>query len=269
MTPTPDTARSLSTPGRLPTPAVVAGSEPFTADGGPHGALVLHGFTGDGTSVRPLSDALAAAGFAVEQPLLPGHGTDVADLYDARWEHWYGAAEAAYDQHRRAQADRIVVVGLSMGGALASVLAADHPEISGIAVINPAVKVNPEMRATVDELLSAGGTEIPGIGSDIAAPDVEESAYADTPLAPLLSLFDAAERFGPRIGEITCPALVLTSREDHVVPPTDSEHLVAHLGGPVEHVWLERSYHVATLDHDRDVIRDAVVDFAQKVTAGD
>ena len=64
-----------------------------------------------------------------------------------------------------------------------------------------------------------------------------------------------------RYGELTMPLLLLTSREDHVVAPADSEFLAEHYGGPVDHRWLERSYHVATQDFDRDVINVAAVEF--------
>ncbi|MCA1691284.1 MAG: carboxylesterase, partial [Actinobacteria bacterium] len=62
----------------------------------PDGALVLHGLTGTLQSVRGLADAFARAGFAVEAPLLPGHGTTVEELEHTDWEDWLGAARAAY-----------------------------------------------------------------------------------------------------------------------------------------------------------------------------
>jgi len=68
-------------------------------------------------------------------------------------------------------------------------------------------------------------------------------------------------------GELHQPLLVFTSRQDHTVEPAQSDYLAAHYGGPVDHRWLERSYHVATQDFDRDIIDVAAVDFARKVTA--
>ena len=59
---------------------VLPGAEPFSAPGGPHGALVVHGFTGTPQSMRGLAQAFARAGYAVELPLLPGHGTTVDDM---------------------------------------------------------------------------------------------------------------------------------------------------------------------------------------------
>ena len=70
-----------------------------------------------------------------------------------------------------------------------------------------------------------------------------------------------------RYGELTMPLLLFTSRQDHVVEPNHSEHLAGTYGGDVDHRWLERSYHVATLDHDRDDITAAAVAFALERTA--
>ncbi len=70
------------------TAPIIPGAEPWSAPGGSNGVLVLHGFTGNPQSMRPLAEALAAAGFTVELPLLPGHGTAVEDMVPTRWEDW-------------------------------------------------------------------------------------------------------------------------------------------------------------------------------------
>ena len=59
------------------TEPLLPGAEPWSAAGGPAGALCLHGFTGNPSSMRGLAEAFAAAGFSVELPRLPGHGTTV------------------------------------------------------------------------------------------------------------------------------------------------------------------------------------------------
>ena len=110
---------------------------------------------------------------------------------------------------------------------------------------------------------------MPGIGSDIADPDAKEDAYEGTPLAPLLSLAD--EGLAPLPAEypsMTMPLLLLTSPQDHVVDPAQSDFLAGAYGGPVERVSLTRSYHVATQDYDKDLIFDSAVAFAQRVTGG-
>ena len=117
-------------------------------------------------------------------------------------------------------------------------------------------------------MIDEGNEVMPGIGGDIADPDVVESAYQGTPLRPLLSFqVDGLAPMADRYGELTMPALVITSRQDHVVEPAQSEHLAATLGGRVEHVWLDRSYHVATQDYDRDRIVQMVATFVKRVAS--
>src|SRR5438067_3818811 len=110
---------------------VLPGAEPFSAPGGPHGALVLHGFTGSPQSMRGLATAFAEAGFTVELPRLPGHGTSLDDMLTTGWADWSGWAEQAY-QDLAGRCERVVVAGLSMGGTLTAWLAANHPEVAGI-----------------------------------------------------------------------------------------------------------------------------------------
>jgi len=253
-----------------PTADVLPGAEPYSSEGGgPHGALVLHGFTGNPNSVKGVARALAAAGFAVECPRLPGHGTRIEDMLDTTWSDWSGAAEAALARLRGRLGDgaRIVVTGLSMGGTLTAWLASRHPDVAGIALVNGAAEPTGEMRQLVVDAIADGTEVFPGIGSDIADPDSQESAYGGTPLRALLTLLDAVDALQPDLGRITCPVLLLTSPQDHVVPPSNSDHLAASVAGPVERITLERSYHVATLDYDRELVEERIVDFAAKVTA--
>jgi len=242
------------------------GAEPFSADGGPHGALVIHGFTGNPFSIRPVASALAQAGLTVTAPRLPGHGTSVEDMVDTRWEDWSAAAEAAY-LDLAARCDRVAVVGLSMGGTLTSWLGERHPEVAGLVLINPLVRSIPaDQLEAVKGLVEAGETRMDAIGSDIAQPDTKELSYDQTPLEPLLSLLDAAAKVGKDLGTIACPVLLLSSREDHVVDPANGDDVAAALGDRCERVWLERSFHVATLDFDREEIEKRSTEFVLRVT---
>ena len=81
------------------TAPILPGAEPWSAAGGSHGVLVLHGFTGNPQSMRPLAEACAAAGFTVELPLLPGHGTAVEDMVPTRWEDWSARRRGASSGH--------------------------------------------------------------------------------------------------------------------------------------------------------------------------
>ena len=182
--------------------------------------LVLHGFTGNPSSMRGLAEAMAGAGFHVELPRLPGHGTTVEDMMTTGWADWAGEAEAAYARLAE-RTEHVVVAGLSMGGSLDAV---DRPwptrRSPALVVRQPgdAAAAARRARPSLDEVLAAGTDVMPGIGSDIADPDAHESAYEGMPLRPLLSfLDDGLAPIEDRYGELTMPLLLLTSREDHVV----------------------------------------------------
>jgi carboxylesterase len=244
------------------------GCEPWSAEGGSNGVLVLHGFTGNPQSMRPLAQAFAAAGFTVDLPLLPGHGTAVEDMIPTRWDDWSGAAEAHF-QALAARCDRVLVAGLSMGGALTCWLAERHPHLPGIVLVNPMVQAPAvELIEGGQALLDAGVATIDGIGSDIKKEGPVEAAYPGTPLAAGLSLFEAVADIGAHLGDIHCPVLLFSSREDHVVDPVNGDVLETAVRGPVERIVLEDSYHVATLDNDAPRIEARAVEFALAVLGG-
>jgi carboxylesterase len=252
------------------TAPLIPGADPWThaADSSSApGALVLHGFTGNPGSMRGLAEAFAAAGFHVEMPLLPGHGTSVEDMLPTTWADWLGEAEAGLQRLER-RCERVVVAGLSMGGALTLRLGADHRSICGLITVNPATQPQaPEVVAILQAMLDDGTDLIPGIGSDIADPDAHESAYGGTPVRALLSLVnDGLAPLAETYASATVPLLLLNSPQDHVVDPAQAEFLAANWGGPLERVTLERSYHVATQDYDKDLIFESSVTFARRVT---
>jgi carboxylesterase len=154
-----------------------------------------------------------------------------------------------------------------MGGALTLRVGADHPEVLGLVCVNPATQPQPpEVVAMVQGMLDAGTEVIPGIGSDIADPEVKESAYEGTPVRCLLSLVnDGLAPLAQHYPSITMPLLLLTSPNDHVVEPAQADYLQANYGGPVERVLLERSYHVATQDYDKHLIFERTVEFARRL----
>jgi carboxylesterase len=233
------------------------------------GVLVLHGFTGNPSSMRGLADAMVALGHHVEMPRLPGHGTTIEDMLDTTWADWTGEVAAAHAR-LTGRVDRIVVMGLSMGGSLTLWSGLTLPGVVGLVCVNPATVAQP---APVIDMLSemvADGTEIaPAIGGDIADPDAVEIAYDGVPLRAMLSLMnDGLIPMSDRYGELTMPLLLITSRQDHVVEPASSDYLAANYGGEVDHVWLERSYHVATQDYDAAEINRRAGEFVARVTAG-
>lgn len=248
---------------------VIAGCEPVShRGGGAVGVVIVHGFTGSPYSVRAITEAMIAADHHVETPRLAGHGTTVDDLLAYRWDDWVDDVETARAE-LASRVDHVVVIGQSMGGSLALALALARPELAGVVCINPLTRArDAALVEMIDELLADGFEVAPGEGSDIADPDAHDISYDGTPLRPIRSvLVDGVAPISDRYGQATMPLRLFTSRHDHVVEPADSEHLAATWGGLVEHTWLERSYHVATVDFDRSVVADGTVAFVAAVTS--
>jgi carboxylesterase len=240
---------------------VMAGCEPFSATGSRQGVLVLHGFTGNPQSMRPLAEVLADAGYSVELPRLPGHGTSLEDMMTTSWDDWSATAADSYDE-LDARCDQVAIAGLSMGGALACSVAESRLNVAGLVLINPLVKAPPrEMLDGLDQLIDSGVETIDAIGSDIKKDGSKEFSYPATPLRSAKSLFAGVEGVHKGLSLITAPILLLSSREDHVVTSDNGDELERSSGGAVERVWLEDSYHVATLDNDAGLIESLSLGF--------
>ena len=86
---TPDIHAPLSVPGR-----------PELTGDRRIGVLLSHGFSGSPESMRPWGEHLAGLGYAVEVPLLPGHGTTWEDANTTTYTDWYGEVQRVFDQLR-------------------------------------------------------------------------------------------------------------------------------------------------------------------------
>jgi carboxylesterase len=227
---------------------VQPGAEPFSADGGPVGVLVCHGFTGSPRTVRPWAEYLAEAGLTVRAPRLPGHGTTWQDLNRTGWQDWYGAVEGAFDE-LNGRCEQVFVVGLSMGACLAFRLAqVKSGAVSGLVVVNPSLA--PDTRLfLLAPLLKHVIPSLPGIAGDINKPGGDEGGYTRVPVRAASSLPALWKLTTRHLSEVTQPVLVYRSTVDHVVGPASMRVLKAAL--PAAEVRpLPNSYHVATLDND-------------------
>ncbi|MBB5933445.1 alpha/beta hydrolase [Streptomyces zagrosensis] len=230
------------------------GAEPFHHIGGAVGVLVCHGFTGSPQSVRPWAESLAERGHTVSLPLLPGHGTRWQDLAVTGWQDWY--AEVDRELHRLAKrCEQVFVCGLSMGGALALRLAARHGDtVRGLVLVNPANKVH-DVAARALPVVRHLVPSTKGIASDIAKPGSQEYGYDRVPLHAAHSLRQLFQQVDADLPRVTQPLLLLHSPQDHVVPPVDSARILGRVASTdITERLLERSYHVATLDYDADLI---------------
>jgi carboxylesterase len=245
---------------------VQPGCEPFAFEGGPVGALMVHGFTGSPFSMRPWGEHLAAAGLSVLGPRLPGHGTRWQEMNLTRWQDWYGEVERGFDT-LRGKCDQVFVMGLSMGGTLSLRLAEEKgDDLAGVVTVNASL-LTEQKAARLLPVLSKVVPSVKAIGDDIKKPGVTENAYDRTPLRAAASLAHLWTLVRADLGRITQPMLVFRSAVDHVVEPASGALLMASVSsGDVREVLLEDSYHVATLDNDAPLIFEQSLEFVRAHT---
>ncbi len=213
--------------------------------------MVVHGLGGTPGSVRPLTEALTTAGYAVIAPLLPGHGTSADDLAAYGWRDWLTAVEGAVDE-LAATVDRIVIVGQSMGGTVALQLSAVRHEVSGVATINAlALPADPDATEHLEYLLGRGRMMQRAADPDIRDPDAVDDSYSELPIRALLEMATGAHQVHDLLGDIAVDVFVVSSDHDGVVDPANSDAIAHRVRGPVTRLRLPNSGHVAALDLER------------------
>jgi carboxylesterase len=260
--------QNLHVPNDANTEPLSVPARPELTGGRKIGVLLSHGFTGSPASMKPWARHLAEQGYAVEVPLLPGHGTTWQELNTKRFSDFYAEVSATFDK-LRAENDAVVLAGLSMGATLMLRLAVDRgDQVAGVVIVNAAVgtrRFDVKLLPVLKHLVPG----FPAIANDIKKPGGEEYAYSKTPLKAIHSLFQAFPVLIADLPRITAPVLYFHSLDDHVVDSFSVETISRQLAGheDFEVRDLLESYHVATLDNDAPQIFDESAKFIERVTA--
>ena len=240
------------------------GAEEFSLGSGPTGALLIHGFTGSPRSMRELGEYLADKGLSVRGVRLPGHGTSWEELNLKKTEDWVQAVDAEFLDFASGH-EEVFVVGLSFGGALALDLAVRRPDrIKGVVTLAPFLLSKDPLRVAapiVGRLLKS----FPGVGNDICEPGQDELCYDRLPLKAVPHVLKFVARVRGLLPSLQVPILTMHGRQDHTAPSEASELIMEKAGSTdKELVWLERSYHVVTMDHDRQEVFERTFNFIKE-----
>ena len=244
------------------------GAEEFSLGTGRTGALLIHGFTGSPYSMRGLGEYLAENGLSVRGVRLPGHGTSWEDLNLKTADDWVQALDGEFRDFASAH-DEVFLVGLSFGATLSLDLAVRRPDrVAGVVALAPFLMSKDPLRVAapfVGRLLKS----FPGIGNDICEPGQDELCYDRLPLKAAPHVLKVAARVRGLLPSLQVPILTMHGRQDHTAPPQGSELIMEKAASEdKELVWLERSYHVVTLDYDRQEVFERTLRFIKERSAG-
>jgi carboxylesterase len=237
-------------------------------------ALLIHGLTGTPYEMRHLGEQLAARGVRVRGVKVAGHAGLPEELGAVGYDNWYESAVNGLEDLRQ-YGEPIVVVGLSMGAVLSARLAADQGEsVASLVLLAPAfflpTSINISLRAlrgvlgSITEriyLFNPGASDI----HDAAARSVHPNCRL-MPLSAPMKLLDLSALVRPMLSRITQPALVMHARRDHTCPMRKNvDYVMKHLGSPEKRaVELEESYHVITVDSEKQRVVDEVGEFVER-----
>lgn len=225
----------------------------------PLGVLILHGFTGSLDTVKGLVPTVERLGLPYRMPVMRGHGTRFEDLEGVGPTEWYADAEAAMVDLLQ-EAEKVVVVGLSMGGLVTLNLALNHPEkLKAMVLLAPAIRfADPLVGLTPLMRLLFRYWDSP---NSFADPELAKACtnYKKFPTATFSKFLDYACVTERRLGEIRVPALVLHSKKDTIIHPISAKLLEERLSSPEKRViWFERSGHEMMQDLESEAVIQAV-----------
>jgi carboxylesterase len=253
------------------------------------GFLLIHGLGGTPMELRYVAQGLARAGHTVHVPQLAGHCGTIDELRATAWTDWYASVECEHDR-LKARCDAVVVGGLSVGAILALRLAAARGEaVSGLALYAPSLWLDgwgvpwqaalfrlvtqkwcadwfpfterhpwgikdARLRALVERAIKSG--------------DSSRAGVAALPGRLMLELRWLVRRVRSEIGEVCQPALIVHPREDDRASLRNLHYLQSSLAGLTETVVLNDSYHIVTLDRQRQIVVDRTLEFAGRLKQG-
>jgi carboxylesterase len=236
--------------------------------------LLIHGLTGTPFEMRYLGERLAARGVRVRGVKLAGHAGLPEELGPVGYDNWYESVVNGLEDLRQ-YGEPIAVVGLSMGAVLSARLAADQGEsVAGLAMLAPAFFLPRSTSVALRGLRSVLGSITERIYlHNPGASDIHDAAARSIhpncrlmPLTAPMKLLDLSAVVRPMLPRITQPALVMHARRDHTCPMRKNvDYVMKHLGSVEKRaVELEESYHVITVDSEKERVVDEVAGFVER-----
>lgn len=246
----------------------------FRFGSGPIAVILIHGLTGTPVEMRSLGKSIALNGHSVYGVQLAGHCGTEDDLIATNHIDWQKTVEDLIDNIKSTH-EHIVLGGLSMGALLALKIAAERQDIKGVLCYSTTLFYDGWTISKNRWMLSLGLAlglghwwrfkEVHpfGLKDDrireriLAAARAHESKLASELATPGKSIRDLNRLIKitkSKLGDVRCPSLIMHAREDDVTSLKNADFLAARLRGHVVKIILDDSYHIITLDRERDKV---------------
>lgn len=251
---------------------IIPTTEPFFFPGEPGraGCLLIHGFTGTPKEMRWMGEYLAAQGYPCLGVRLAGHATHPEDMTRSRCADWLASVEDGYAL-LRGLTDRVILIGLSMGGVLA-LISSTRMEVRGVVAISTPYELphNPLLKV-INQLswfkhFMPKGSLPPGAGWFDQEAWKDHISYPENPLRSIGELDKLLAELRRTLPLVRVPTLLIHSQDDGYVVPVNAGKIFAALGAPdKDKLYVSRSGHVATRDAARGEVFEAALKFIRRI----
>jgi len=247
---------------------IIKNAEPFYFPGNSTGCLLIHGFTGAPTEMRPLGNFLAEKGYSVLGIRLSGHGTKMADIQRSHWQDWAGSVLDGWHL-LQSSSDKIILMGLSMGGILALYHASFLP-VQGVVSMSTPYQLEPDPKLVLLPFLTRIIPHVAKGKSDWHNPNAAKGhiSYEKYPTRAIVQLTHLLQAMRISLPKVKVPALLMHAKGDLSVDPENMRLIYQELGTAEENkemVLLENSGHVVTRDHEKMTVFNNIHNFVQKI----
>jgi carboxylesterase len=242
---------------------IIQGCEETELRGNEVGCLLIHGFRSCPFEMKEYGQYLNDLGFTVKTCLLPGHGTEPADLLNVKWEQWLGEVENSFESLQK-KSNKIFVAGLSTGGSLALYLASKQ-NVDGVIALAPGLFLK-QRNAILSHILKyVWKFKSIKSGPDVSV-RVESRVYPKVPVSIVSELLSLFKSLKSKLHLIKTPALIIYSIQDHVVRPKSSITIYNKISSQNKHlIELKKSFHILTMDVEKEKVFEESGKFINKI----
>lgn len=257
----------------------------ITLKGGEHAVLLLHGLQSSPAELQPIAKRLHQAGYTVHVPHIAGYGFFQGDTPRSvtHWQDWHAAAIAEFKQLKQTHST-VSVGGLCIGATLSLSIAAElGDEVSALTLLaatlwydgwsipwyrflryigyyspfrylytyrerEPFGLKNVQLRKWIAREMSHKDSSIVG-ANKLNLPAIQEAER----------MIKSVKNSLPRV---SAPAIIIHAIEDDVASPRNARYIAGHIGSKqLETVMLHNSYHMITVDNDRELVASETIRF--------
>lgn len=258
----------------------------LTYEGGPIGVLLIHGLGGTPVEMKVIARGLNRAGLTVHCCQLAGHCGSEEDLLATSWHDWFTSVEHALDELKKT-CKVVVAGGLSMGAIMALHLAARHPDkLDGLLLYGPTLRYdgwslpwyNFLLKILIDTPIGRNFRFVESfpfgikderirkiIHAAMASGNSAEAGLLGTPSLSIRELWRLNATVTAELSTIKTRSLIIHAREDDIASLSNAFTLQKQMAGLVDVLVLDDSYHLVTIDRQRDLVIERSIRFIGEI----